>query len=111
MSAAEELGLEAAPDGHMLLLQLPPLLPSVPLFEAGQRAALEEPAPPSTPPLPDGAKPHPKFAVGPDVLKHIPSGKARTPRPPFTPPPLHPQPPPFHNSLFFHVHHHLVANS
>ena len=77
-NAAEELGLDGAKDGHLLLLQLPPTLPSVPLFEAAQRAALEDATPTNGQPLPEGCKPLPKFAVGPDVLKQIPSGKVRT---------------------------------
>lgn len=77
--AAEMLGLTAAtPDGVVALLQLPPLMPSVALFEAAERAALETPTSESQP-LPDGIKPKPKFHKGPDLLKALPSGRVRNP--------------------------------
>jgi hypothetical protein len=81
VDAAEELGLSgSAPDGHLVLLQMPPLLPSLPLFEDAQRAALEEPLPGA--PLPEGIKPLPRFAQGPEMLKKIPLGKVQAPPPP-----------------------------
>lgn len=79
MDAAEMLGLTAAtPDGVVALLQLPPLVPSVALFEAAERAALETPTSESQP-LPDGIKPKPKFHKGPELLKALPSGRVRSP--------------------------------
>lgn len=80
--AADVLGLTAStPDGVIALLQLPPLMPSVTLFEAAERAAVEAPTAESQP-LPDGVKPKPKFQKGPDLLKALPSGKVLSARSP-----------------------------
>lgn len=76
--AAEVLGLTGStPDGVISLLQLPPLLPSVALFEAAERAAVEAPTSESQP-LPEGTKPKPKFHRGPEMLKALPSGRVRS---------------------------------
>lgn len=74
---ADELGLTGAtPDGVVAMLQLPPLLPSVSLFEAAERAALEAPTSDNQQ-LPEGTKPKPKFQRGPEVLKALPDGRVR----------------------------------
>eukprot|EP00892_Ulva_mutabilis_P010305 jgi/Ulvmu1/7647/UM038_0076.1 len=78
LPVAQELGLtHATPDGVVALLQLPPLMPSVTLFEAAERAALEAPTSESQP-LPEGTKPKPKFHRGPELLRALPSGRIGT---------------------------------
>lgn len=73
-NTAAELGLTAStPDGTILMMQLPPLLPSVTLVEAAERLEAGAAAH-------NSGKPHTRRSghhhlSGPDVLRALPHGK------------------------------------
>ena len=76
-NTAEELGLTSAtPDHTVWLLQLPPLLPAVPLVEASERKAAANTSPADASSAPAATPTLPELS-GPEVLRALPSGKVR----------------------------------